>query len=166
MLCKLLFHIYIKLNPGVDEKSRAVQLNTGATLSCIVNGLTQSLDAVVWKKDNVDVTTLSDYSTNYVLTKGSVVGNSQATTLKVIDAGLTDTDYVCVVTSDEHGETNKERNVKLETFGEFLFHILKFVHSYIIHNFILYFNRLLRSFVLFIVNGIFSSKDARIKLQF
>ena len=64
------------------------------------------------KKDNVDITTLSDYSSNYVLSKGSVVGISQTTTLKVIDAGLTDTDYACVVTSDEHGEMNKETSVK------------------------------------------------------
>ena len=85
LLCRLLFHIDIKLYPGVDEKSKEVQSNKGATLTCIVNGLTQSLDAVVWKKDNVDVTTLSDYSSNYVLSKGSVVGNSQTTTLKVID---------------------------------------------------------------------------------
>ena len=136
LLCRLLFHIDIKLCPGVDEKSKEVQSNKVATLTCIVNGLTQSLDAVVWKKDNVDVTTLSDYSSNYVLFKESIVGNSQTTTLKVIDAGLTDIDYACVVTSDEHGETNKETIVKLETFSEFCFHILKFVHFYIIHLFL------------------------------
>ena len=93
-------------------------------MTCIVKGLTQSLDAVVWKKDNVDVTTLSDYSSNYVLSKGSVVENSQTTTLKVIDAGLTDTDYACFVTSDEHGEGNKETSVKLETFGEIFYNTL------------------------------------------
>ena len=124
LLCRLLFHIDIKLYPGVDEKSKEVQSNTGATLTCILNGLTQSLDAVLWKKDNVDVTTLSDYSSNYVLSKGSVVGNSQTTTLKIIDAGLTDTDYACVVTSDEHGERNKETSVKLETFGEIFYNTL------------------------------------------
>ena len=120
LLCRLLFHTDIKVYPGVDEKSREVQSNTWATLTCIVNGLTQSLDAVVWKKDNVGVTTLSDYSSNYVLSEGSLVGNSQTTTLKVNDVGNTDTDYVCVVTSDEYGETEKETIVKLETFSEFI----------------------------------------------
>ena len=116
----LIFLIDIKLYPGVEEKSREVQSNTEATLTCIVTGLTQSLDAVVWKKGSDDVTTLSDYSSNYLLSEGSLVVNSQTTTLKVIDAGDTDTDYVCVVTSHEHGETNTETSVKLETFSEFL----------------------------------------------
>ena len=110
------FFIDIKLHPGVEEKSREVQSNTEATLTCIVTGLTQILDAVVWKKDTVDVTSLSDY----VFSEGSLLGNSQTTTLKVNDVGNTDTDYVCVVTSDEYGETEKETIVKLETFSEFL----------------------------------------------
>ena len=112
----LFFFIDIILYPGVEEKSREVQSNTEATLTCIVNGLTKSLEAVVWKKGADDVTTLSDY----VFSEGSLVGNSQTTTLKVNDVGNTDTDYVCVVTSDEYGETEKETIVKLETFSEFL----------------------------------------------
>ena len=137
LLSMILSYIDIQLQPGVDEKSREVQSNTGATLTCIVNGLTQSLDAVAWKKGTDDVTTLSDYSFNYLLSKASVIGNSQTTTLKVIDAGLSDTDYYCVVTSVENGETNKETKVKLETFSEFLWQILKFKHFHIIYNFIL-----------------------------
>ena len=116
----LFFFIDIKLYPGVEEKSIEVQSNTEATLTCIVTGLTRSLDAVVWKKGAENVTTLPDYSSNYILSKGSVVGNSQTTTLQVNDVGDTDTDYVCVVTSDEYGETEKETIVKLETFSEFL----------------------------------------------
>ena len=114
------FFIDIKLHPGVEEKSREVQSNTEATLTCIVTGLTKSLEAVVWKKGAVDVTTLPDYSSNYVLSEGSLVGNSQTTTLKVNDVGNTDTEYVCVVTSDEYLETEKETIVKLEIFSEFL----------------------------------------------
>ena len=116
----LVFYIDIKLHPGVEEKSREVQSNTEATLTCIVTGLTQILDAVVWKKDTVDVTSLPDYSSNYVLSEGSLVGNSQTTTLKVNDVGNTDTDYVCVVTSNEYGEIEKETIVKLVTLSEFL----------------------------------------------
>ena len=123
LLFILFFYIDIKLYPGVDEKSSEVQSNMGATLTCIVTGLTQSLEAVVWKKDTVDITTLSDYSSNYILSKGSVVGNSQTTTLKVNDVGNADTDYVCVITSDEYGETEKKTIVKLGTFSEFLYHI-------------------------------------------
>ena len=85
-----------------------------------MTGLTQSLEAVVWKKGADDVTTLPDYYSNYVFSEGSLVGNSQTTTLKVNDVGNADTDYVCVVTSDEYGETEKETIVKLETFSEFL----------------------------------------------
>ena len=107
--------------PGVEEKSREVQSNTGATLTCIVTGLTLAFDSVGWKKGAEYVTTLSDYDTNYVLSKGSLEGNSQTTTLEVIDAGVTDTDYFCVFTSNEHGETSKETSVKLDTFRKFFY---------------------------------------------
>ena len=120
MLFILFLYIDIKLYPGVEDKSREVQSNTEAILTCIVTGLTQTLDAVVWKKGSDDVTTLSDYSSNYILSKGSLIGNSQTTTLKVNDVGNTDTDYVCVVNSNEHGEIDTETSVKLETFSEFL----------------------------------------------
>ena len=115
----LLFHIDIQLHPGVEQKSREVQSNTRATLTCIVNGLTQKLDDVVWKKGAVDVTTVLDYSSSYVLSYGNVVGNSQTTTLQVMDAGRTDTDYVCVVTSKEQGQTNRETNIRQKIFSKF-----------------------------------------------
>ena len=102
-----------------------------------MNGLTRALDSVAWNKGAVDVTTLPDYSSNYVLSDGNLVGTSQTISLQVIDAGLTDTDYFCVVTSNEHGQTNMETSVRLETFSEFLKHILKFIHFHIILNFIL-----------------------------
>ena len=86
-----------------------------------MTGLTLALDSVGWQKGADDVTTLSDYDTNYVLSKGSLEGNSQTTTLEIIDAGVTDTDYFCVVTSNEHGETGKETTVKLDTFRKFFY---------------------------------------------
>ena len=101
-------------------------------MTCIVTGLTLALDYVGWKKGADDVTTLSDYGTNYVLLEGNLEGNSQTTTLEVIDAGVTDTDYFCVFTSNEHGETSKETSVKLDTFRKFFivqFKIIKFLYD-------------------------------------
>ena len=100
--------------------SKEVQANTEATLSCVVTGLTQVLDTVVWKKGDVDVTTLDDFDTNYVKDDGILNGNSQKTTLQVKDVGNTDTDYKCIVTSDEHGQTDVERTVKMDVFSEFI----------------------------------------------
>ena len=105
--------------PDVVETSKEVQANNGATLSCVVTGLTQVLDNVVWKKDDVDVKTLADYATNYVLVDGNLNGNSQTTTLQVLDVGDTDTDYKCAVTSDEHDKTDYETTVEMDVFSEF-----------------------------------------------
>ena len=90
-------------------------------MTCIVTGLILALDSVGWKKGADDVTTLSDYDTNYVLLQGNLEGNTQTTTLEIIDAGVTDTDYFCIVTSNEHGETSKETSVKLDTFRKFFY---------------------------------------------
>ena len=97
-----------------------------------MTGLTLALDSVGWKKGAEYVTTLSDYDTNYILLEGNLEGNTQTTTLEVIDAGVTDTDYFCVVTSNEHGETSKETSVKLDTFRKFFivhFTIIKFLYD-------------------------------------
>ena len=104
--------------PDVMGTSKEVLANTGATLSCVVNGLTQVLDSVVWKKDDVDVKTLTDFNSNYSLVDGNLNGNSQTTTLQITDVGKTDADYKCVVTSDEHGETDYETIVDMDVFSE------------------------------------------------
>ena len=104
--------------PDVVVTSKEVLANNGAALSCVVTGLTQVLDNVVWKKGAVDVKTLTDYASNYVLVDGDLNGNSQTTTLQVLDVGVTDSDYKCVVTSDEHGETDYETTVNMDVFSE------------------------------------------------
>ena len=103
---------------SVTSTGKEVQANNGATLSCVVTGLTQVLDNVVWKKGDVDVTTLTDYASKYVLVDGDLNGNSQTTTLQVLDVGVTDADYKCVVTSNEHGETDYETTVDMDVFSE------------------------------------------------
>ena len=107
--------------PDVVVTSKEVEANNGATLSCVVTGLTHVLDTVMWKKDDVNITTLTDYASNYVEVDGILNGNSQTTTLQIIDVGNTDTGYKCSVTSDEHSETHYETTVDMDVFSEFFF---------------------------------------------
>ena len=87
-----------------------------ATISCVVTGITQQLDAVVWRKGGTDVTTLS--GSNYVVSPGTYDSNSQTTTLTVKAAANTaDSTYTCVITSDEWEITNRETSVILNVFG-------------------------------------------------
>ena len=90
---------------------------TDATISCIITGITEQLDTVVWTKDGTDVTTLS--ADNYVVSPGTYDSNSQTTTLTVKAAANTaDSTYTCVITSQEHQETNKPTTVILNVFGK------------------------------------------------
>ena len=95
-----------------------METGTEETISCIVRGITQQLDAVVWKKDGTDVTTLS--GSNYVVSPGTYDSNSQTTTLTVKAAANTaDSTYTCVITSDEWAVSDREFNVILRVFGTF-----------------------------------------------
>ena len=103
-------------------------------MTCIIHGLTQELDSVVWKRGSEDITSLSNVYSNYVFSEGSLEQNTQTTTLTVIDAGHTNTDYVCVVTSNEHRKINIKTIVKLEIFSEYFilystFSILTFSYN-------------------------------------
>ena len=87
-------------------------------VSCVVTGITKKLDSVVWKKDGTDVTTLA--GSNYVVSPGTYGSNSQTTTLTVKAAANTaDSTYTCVITSEEHQETNKPTTVTLLVFCKF-----------------------------------------------
>ena len=98
--------------------SKEVESETDATISCVITGITQELDGVVWKKDGTDVTTLS--GSNYVVSPGSYGSNSQTTTLTVkAVANTADSTYTCVITSDEWEKTNQETNVALELFCKY-----------------------------------------------
>ena len=76
------------------------------------------MDKVVWTKSGTDVTTLS--GSNYVVSEGTYGSNSQTTTLTVKAAANTaDSVFTCVITSNEHQETNKETAVTLDVFCKF-----------------------------------------------
>ena len=101
---------------SVTPEGREVQTNSEATLSCVVGGLTQELESVVWKRGDDDVKTLGD---NYVQVNGSIVGTSQTTTLQVKDVGLTDTDYKCIV-KENVTAADVETTVTLAVFSKYL----------------------------------------------
>ena len=91
-------------------------MGTDETISCVITGITRQLDAVVWRKDGTDVTSLS--GSNYVVSAGSYGSNSQTTTLTVKAAANTvDSTYTCAITSNEWLVSNRETNVILNVFG-------------------------------------------------
>ena len=101
---------------GVQAIDKEVERGIDATISCVITGITQQLNSVVWTKDGTDVTTVP--GSNYVVSPGSYGSNSQTTTLKVKAAANTaDSTYTCVVTSDEWIVTDKQTSVTLNTFG-------------------------------------------------
>ena len=82
----------------------------------MITGITQLLDAVVWRKDGTDVTSLS--GSNYVVSAGTYGSNSQTTTLTVKAAVNTaDSTYTCAIASDEWLVTNQQTSVILNVFG-------------------------------------------------
>ena len=97
--------------------SKEVESETDATISCVITGITQELDDVVWKKDGTDVTTLS--GSNYIVSPGTYDSNSQTTTLTAKAAANTaDSTYTCAIDSDEWELTNSENTVALDVFGK------------------------------------------------
>ena len=102
---------------AVSPINKEVEKGTDVTISCVITGITQQLDAVVWRKSGTDVTTLS--GSNYVVSAGSYGFNSQTTTLTVNAAANTaDSTYTCDITSNEYQEINKETSVALNVFGK------------------------------------------------
>ena len=94
-----------------------MESGTDATVSCVISGITRQLDAVIWRKDGTDVTTLS--GSNYDVSAGTYGSNSQTTTLTVKAAANTaDSTYTCAITSDEWLVTNQQTNVILNVFGK------------------------------------------------
>ena len=96
-----------------------MESGTGTTVSCVISGITQQLNTVVWKKAGTDVTSLS--GSNYVVSAGSYSSNSQTTTLTVKAAVNTaDSTYTCAITSNEWLVSNRETTVVLNVFGRSL----------------------------------------------
>ena len=103
---------------GVQPINKEVLAGTDAVISCVISGITQQLDAVVWTKDGTDVKSFS--GSNYGVSPGTYDSNSQTTTLTVKAAANTaDSTYTCVITSEEHQETNKPTTVTLLVFCKF-----------------------------------------------
>ena len=84
-----------------------------------MTGLTQKLDGVKWtKSDNEEITSGVD---NFIIDtgEGSFNVDTQTTTLTVlIDQNNIDTTYNCLITSNEHGETDKKTVVNLKVFSK------------------------------------------------
>ena len=100
---------------GVLPVNKEVEAATDAIVSCVVTGITQQLDAVVWRKSGTDVTSLS--GSNYVVSAGTYGSNSQTTTLTVKAAANTaDTTYTCAITSNEWLLANRDTTVSLDVF--------------------------------------------------
>ena len=92
-------------------------LGTTATISCIVTGLTKELDRVKWtKSDNSQITSGQG---GFTIANGGFSGDSQTTTLTV-DAkqNNVNTSYNCLITSNEHAETDKSTAVTLKVFSK------------------------------------------------
>ena len=97
--------------------NKEVETGTDTTISCVITGITQQLDAVVWRKSGTDVTTLA--GSYYVVSAGSYGSNTQTTTLTVKAAANTaDSSYICAITSTEYLVNNRETAVALEVFGK------------------------------------------------
>ena len=101
---------------AIESTNKELEIGTDATVSCIISGITQQLDTVVWTKDGTDVTTLSE-DNSYVVSAGTYGSNAQTTTLTVKAAVNTaDSTYTCVITSNEWLVSNRETNVVLNVF--------------------------------------------------
>ena len=97
---------------------KEVQKHTEAVISCTVTGLTKQLDRVKWTTGDYEEIATDD-GDGYIIDTGSdgFSGDTQITTLTV---PLSETDedkaYICLITSDEHGETDKSKYVNLKVF--------------------------------------------------
>ena len=98
-----------------------------ATISCVVNGLTKQLDAVVWKNSDGPITHGTDVATDYQIEEGSHGSNSQTTVLTIpATKNTADAVYTCVIQSEEHGKTSgseEEKTVNSNVFSEYLINI-------------------------------------------
>ena len=99
--------------------NREQETGSQAKISCKVTGLTTALDEVKWtKSDNTEITSGVE---NFVIDTGNsgFSGGTQTTTLTV-PATQTNVDetYKCLITSHEHGGTEKSETVNLKVFSE------------------------------------------------
>ena len=94
-------------------------LGTVATISCTITGLRKKLDEVKWTKSD-DSQIISGQS-GFTIADGGFTGDSQITTLTVdADQNNIDTSYNCLITSNEHAETEKSTAVILKVFSKYI----------------------------------------------
>ena len=99
----------------VEEKEQLT--GTEAEISCIVEGLTEQLQAVKWMTS--DGSTITSGQEGLTLDTGSFSGSSQTTVLTVSGPqNNQDTTYYCVVTSNELALIDKRTTVNLKVFSK------------------------------------------------
>ena len=109
---------------AVTTKDSEVLQNTQATISCVVNGLTQQLNKVSWEKSSSGGV-ITDGTDDFKINVGKYEPgtNSQTTTLTIPAAKNTaDLAYTCVIQCDEHGKTaqnEEKKTVNSNVFSKF-----------------------------------------------
>ncbi|XP_063676931.1 mucin-17-like [Bolinopsis microptera] len=96
------------LTLDVKAKGSEVLTNTEATISCVVSGLSQQLDAVTWKKPSSGGV-ITDGTDSYNIDIGTYdPGSNSQTTILTVPAGESTADalFTCVIQSDEHAKTS------------------------------------------------------------
>ena len=106
--------VLIPIDLGVIAEDEVQDKDTLVILSCTVTGLTKELDNVKWtKSDDTPITSGVD---GFIITTGSstFAGQTQTTTLAVPPTqSEQDTSYNCIVTSNEHAQTDRRTTVQL-----------------------------------------------------
>ena len=101
----------------MEAKHSEVLKGTGATISCVVSGLTKKLDGVAWKKPGGDAITNGE--DGYEIDQGTYENHKQTTILTVpAAADRADSVFTCVITSTEHGISQEPYDVNLNVFGK------------------------------------------------
>ena len=99
--------------------------NTQATISCVVNGLTQQLNKVSWEKPSSGGV-ITDGTDDFKIDVGIYQSgtNSQTTTLTIpATKNTADSAYTCVIQCDEHGKTAQnveKKTVNSNVFSEYM----------------------------------------------
>ena len=112
--------IYNKLSlSDVDVVNSEVLSGTLATLSCVVTGLTKTLESVSWEKP--DGSSITASGNGFIFDDGSTNfdDSSQTTTLTIpTDQTIDDVTYKCVVQSDEHNVLGRKIDVQSKVFSK------------------------------------------------
>ena len=94
--------------------------NSQATISCVISGLTQQLDAVTWEKPD-EGGVITHNVDGYEIVEGSYNSgsNSQTTVLTIsADKNTADSVYTCIITSNEHAVSAAKTEVHSNVFSK------------------------------------------------